>query len=597
MSKRLLGSVLFASTLALLLLAAAVTFMSSSTQARAVLSSPSSNIGARSLAPNGVWATIAPFPTITLSPTPGSFPLKLKRANAAAYPGNGKVYVMGGRHGTDGDDVTLQWIWEYTPSTDTWVRKNALLDGSQIGNRFTANMAVAVLTDTNGSRIYAIGGSSIDSQITGTVRVYNPVADTISNLTTTDNWPASPARIPGGYAVANNKLYIFGGFSSLGSGAVFTDTWEFNPMGAVGNKWRQLTTAPLNLGRGYIAGAALDGKIYAIGGDTWDSVNRNLIGASNVERMDPSLPSPTWTNLAPLSPGRGDAGAWAYDTGTGYEISGKVLVAGGIYPVPDNKAFLYDPTTNTWDAFAALFQARRNFGSAQLNGILYALGGYDYSGVPPLPIGSNSSQSYNANITGSTNTPTNTPTFTNTRTATNTAVPTNTSTSTPVPTDTPTNTPAAQLRGHVTIQGRPAQPNALQSVPVTLTLRLTGGGPESDYSATTDVSGNFTVTAPDPGTYNWRVKNPQTLANSGSTTLVSGDNTQEMGLLITGDANNDNCVSAPDFSMLKNTFGKSVGDPGYDARADFNGDDAVSVGDFSLQKNNFGICGAGPILR
>src|SRR2546430_13706989 len=59
---------------------------------------------------------------------------------------NGKVYVMGGRHGTDGEDVALQWIWEYNPSADTWTRKNALLDGSQPGSRYTANMAVAVLT-------------------------------------------------------------------------------------------------------------------------------------------------------------------------------------------------------------------------------------------------------------------------------------------------------------------------------------------------------------------------------------------------------------------------------------------------------------------
>ncbi len=594
MSKRLLGSVFFASTLTLLLLAVAVVFTGSATQAQAVLKAPQSNVDVSSLAPNAVWGDIAPFPTVTISPTPGSYPLKLKRANAAAYPGNGKVYVMGGRHGTDGEDVTLQWIWEYTPGNPgSWVRKNALLDGSQPGNRFTANMAVATLTDTNGSRIYAIGGSSIDSAITGTVRVYNPVADTISNLTTADNWPASPARIPGGYAVVNNKLYIFGGFSSLGSGAVFTDTWRFDPTGAVGNKWTHLTTANLNVGRGYIAGAALDGIIYAIGGDTWDAANRNLIPAANVERMDPSQANPTWTNLMPLPTARGDAGAWAYDTGTSYEISGHILVAGGIYPTPDNKAYLYDPVTNIWNSFATLNHATRNFGVAQLNGFLYALGGYDYTNNTPT--GANFNQRYDANLVGPTNTPTVTYTPTSSRTPTNTAVPTNTSTSTPIPTNTPTNTPVVQLQGHISIQGRPAQPNALQSVPVTLTLRLSGGGPESDYNATTDDSGNFTVVAPGPGTYNWRVKSLQTLANSGSTTVASGNNTQEMGLLLTGDANNDNCVNVQDFSILKNTFGKSIGEPGYDAQADFNGDDTISISDFTLQKNNFGVCGAGPI--
>src|SRR5207253_2072079 len=123
---------------------------------------------------------------------------------------------LGGRHGVDGEDITLTWIWEYTPGNPgTWVQKAAQVDPGQVGSRYTANMAVAVLTDTNGPRIYAIGGSSINSDPTPVVRVYDPNADAITTLST-DPWPASPARIPGGYAVYNNKLYVFGGFSAIG---------------------------------------------------------------------------------------------------------------------------------------------------------------------------------------------------------------------------------------------------------------------------------------------------------------------------------------------------------------------------------------------
>src|SRR5207253_1490523 len=137
------------------------------------------------------------------------------------------------------------------------ISKTALLDTADVGGRQTANMAVAVLTDTGGVRIYAIGGNDINSNPASLVRVYNPVADSLSTLTT-DPWPASPARVPGGYAVYNNKLYIFGGFSALGAGAVFTDTWRFDPMAVAGAKWTQLSSANLNLGRAYLAGAALD---------------------------------------------------------------------------------------------------------------------------------------------------------------------------------------------------------------------------------------------------------------------------------------------------------------------------------------------------
>ncbi len=219
----------------------------------------------------------------------------------------------------------------------------------------------------------------------------------------------------------------------------------------------------------------------------------------------------------------------------------------------------------------------------------------------PAPTGSATSTPTSAPPTNTftptrTNSPTNTRTFTPTSTFTSTPtdIPTNTPTNTPLP---PTSSPTSVvvIVGHVTIQGRPAQPNPRQSVPITLTLKLSGGGPESNYSATTDASGYFTVTAPGPGAYDYRVKNPQTLANAGNAALANGTNAVEMGLLLTGDANNDNCVNVQDFSLLKNTFGKSVGDPGYDARADFNGDTSISVVDFNLQKNNFGICGAGPV--
>ena len=68
-----------------------------------------------------------------------------------------------------------------------------------------------------------------------------------------------------------------------------------------------------------------------------------------------------------------------------------------------------------------------------------------------------------------------------------------------------------------------------------------------------------------------------------------------MGLMRVGDANNDNVINAVDFTLLKSTFGKSMGDPGYDDRADFNGDLVVNSGDFTLLKGNFGIGGAPPI--
>jgi len=98
------------------------------------------------------------------------------------------------------------------------------------------------------------------------------------------------------------------------------------------------------------------------------------------------------------------------------------------------------------------------------------------------------------------------------------------------------------------------------------------------------------------GTYNWRVKGPKYLANAGRVALSGAPITHaEMGLMKTGDCDNDNLISAIDFIILKNSFGKTTGDPGYDARADFDGDNTITTVDFNLQRGNFGTGGAPPV--
>lgn len=156
---------------------------------------------------------------------------------------------------------------------------------------------------------------------------------------------------------------------------------------------------------------------------------------------------------------------------------------------------------------------------------------------------------------------------------------------------------APVLVGHVTWQGRTAQPSVRQQLPITLTLKL--GATSTDYPAQiTDVSGFFTVTLAGlpSGTYGWRVKDPKYLASSGTVALAGANTTQvEMGTMRAGDANDTNIVNAQDFTILKATFGKTQGEPGYDDRADFTGDSVVNALDFNLVKNNFGFGGAPPL--
>jgi hypothetical protein len=154
----------------------------------------------------------------------------------------------------------------------------------------------------------------------------------------------------------------------------------------------------------------------------------------------------------------------------------------------------------------------------------------------------------------------------------------------------------ALLQGHVTWEGRPAQPHAANQLPITLTLQM--GATVVNYrDRVTDANGVFTVpvgTLPN-GVYTWWAKGPRWLATSGTVTLSGAPVTQqEMGLQRAGDVDNNNLVDTTDFTLLRGTFGPVCGQPVYDDRADFTSDCLVDITDFTLLRGNFGQSGPPP---
>jgi hypothetical protein len=178
--------------------------------------------------------------------------------------------------------------------------------------------------------------------------------------------------------------------------------------------------------------------------------------------------------------------------------------------------------------------------------------------------------------------------------------------------------------GHVTWEGRVPQPDPSQQLPIALSLDL-GHGMVRYPVQDTDAGGFFTVSLgilPD-GIYTWRVKGPSDLP-FGNTTPgflaaagtfeLTGSNLQtfklsnpqtapsnqpivnvEMGTMRAGDANNDNTVDVIDVNMLRGSFGRPLGTPGYDPRADFDGDGMVDMLDYNVMRSNFGMSGVPPI--
>lgn len=61
-----------------------------------------------------------------------------------------------------------------------------------------------------------------------------------------------------------------------------------------------------------------------------------------------------------------------------------------------------------------------------------------------------------------------------------------------------------------------------------------------------------------------------------------------LGARIPGDCNGVDGVNIQDFQLLSNTFGKTIGQTGYDGRCDFNGSNSVDILDFQILSNHYG---------
>ncbi|SEF71631.1 Kelch repeat-containing protein [Nitrosomonas ureae] len=133
--------------------------------------------------------------------------------------------------------------------------------------------------------------------------------------------------------------------------------------------------APTLEKRTEIAAAALDGKIYVVGGFSQPSLSNVLDFAVSrmVEVYDPA--TDTWTETTPLPEGRHHAGIAALN-GHLYVIGG--FTKGGL-SVWRAVATLYqfNPVNQTWRELKSMPTARGALGVAVHQGRLYAVGGYD----------------------------------------------------------------------------------------------------------------------------------------------------------------------------------------------------------------------------
>jgi N-acetylneuraminic acid mutarotase len=133
--------------------------------------------------------------------------------------------------------------------------------------------------------------------------------------------------------------------------------------------------APMPTKRTEVAAAALNGKIYVVGGFEKPSFGNvmNFAITPSVEVYDPATDQ--WTAKSPMPTG-------LHHVGIGV-VGGRLYVIGGYSKSglsvwnPAATVYAYDPATDSWTERASMPTARGALSMTEHDGKLYAIGGYD----------------------------------------------------------------------------------------------------------------------------------------------------------------------------------------------------------------------------
>ena len=290
--------------------------------------------------PDPAWTSVAPM-------------LRARAAFATAAA-NGRVYAIGGA--ILDNCVTVPTVEAYDPVGDFWI--TGLRDMPR-PLRFRPSGA------TLDNIIYVVGGSKTklvcNDTALGTVQAYDP---------TTDSWSTKPdlptPRLQVGLGVdsEHHLLYAVGGATAAPDFIALPTVEVFDPAGNGGTgSWT--TKHPLNTPRGAPAVVAVNGKIYAIGGQKQDG---GVI--DTVEEFDPNANGGfgAWTTKASKMPHPRLHSASAI-------VDNKVYIIGGAFDGIISTVDVYDPALDVWATGIPMPTARRLLGAATVDNTIYALGG------------------------------------------------------------------------------------------------------------------------------------------------------------------------------------------------------------------------------
>jgi hypothetical protein len=260
-----------------------------------------------------------------------NMPITRSRGAAVTFPANGRIYVIGGENDNGNTDLPIE---EYDPISDRWTRRASLAVG-------VSNVGAAVIDDA----IYVPGGyNGQTGRAEAILQVYYPLENRVEVIASD---PLPQPRLANGVA-HRGKLYVIGGSDDTLTGV--NTVYQYDPAHVAGRRWQQM--APMPTRRLYLAAAALDDLVYAVGGLPGQPTD-----LATVEVFD--LASNTWSTRRSMSLPR--AGLALVGVNSGEPGCGGYLYAlGGGWSDYTSSAERYDPSRDVWEPISSLSVARRS---------------------------------------------------------------------------------------------------------------------------------------------------------------------------------------------------------------------------------------------
>ena len=252
-------------------------------------------------------------------------------------------------------------VYQYDTKLDKYTTKAAITDNGVAAIRYRYASAVV------GDKIYIIGGLVGDSA-TGMLKT------TLIYDINANSWSTGPNMATGRSdtcaAVVGTKIYVVAGYAS---GFEALDSVEVLDTAAASPAW---ATAPkLPAKRGDITCASSGGKAYAIGG-YYDPAGAWSNTAFHDTMFEFTPGAAAWVEKAKMPSSRGDKAAVTMSDGSIIVVGGETHARAEQTQVAAHPVEQYYPAHDTWVPKASIPTARFRFGAAQVDDIVYAMGGH-----------------------------------------------------------------------------------------------------------------------------------------------------------------------------------------------------------------------------